>query len=772
MHYRLICNDVLKSKAITFTTMLFVAAAAMLVALAATLAVNLMGAIDTLMAQAKTPHFMQMHSGKLDLAQLTAFAQQQENVADFQVVEFLNLDGAQFAFENGTLAGSVQDNGFTVQSERFDFLLDLNGNVINVSDGEIYVPVSYAQDGTARVGEKVAVFGKQFTIAGVLRDSQMNSLLSSSKRFLVSPNDFAAVKPFGSPEYLIEFRLKDLSALGAFETAYTAAGLNANGPTLTYALFKTINAISDGMLVAVILLVSALVIAIAFLCIRFTLLAKIEDDYREIGVMKAIGLRVSDIQKTYLGKYTAIAAAGSLLGYALSFVFQDALLENIRLYMGESKNAAIAPLMGILGVLFLFFAIVAYVNGVLRQFKKISPAEAIRFGVAQEKSAESGFFRLSRNGLLNTNVFLGVKDVFARKGLYATMLAVLVLAAFIIILPQNLHNTIASKDFIAYMGIGDSDLRIDIQQTDHIAEKAAGIALAMQQDDAIARYVLLTTKTFRTLLDDGAEGQMTIELGDHAVFPIHYSEGRAPAANDEIALSVLNAREMDKKVGDALTLLIDGREKNLTVCGIYSDITNGGKTARAVFSDDSAEIMWSVISAQLTDAALADQVTETYAQRFAFAKVTGIDEYVTQTFGGTIRSVATASLAAIVVALVITALITFLFMKMLVAKDRYSIAVLKAIGFTNTDITWQYISRSVFVLLAGILLGTLLVNTLGQSLAGAVIATFGASSFKFTINPVFAYLLSPLMMACVVLFATTIGALGAGQIKIAENIKE
>jgi putative ABC transport system permease protein len=526
------------------------------------------------------------------------------------------------------------------------------------------------------------------------------------------------------------------------------------------------------MMVAVILLVSALVIAIAFLCIRFTLLAKIEDDYREIGVMKAIGLRVSDIRKTYLGKYAAIAATGSLFGFALSFVFQDALLKNIRLFMGESKNAALAPLLGSLGVLLLFCAVVAYVNSVLRQFRSISPAEAIRFGVAQEKSIGSGFFRLSRNSLLNTNVFLGVKDVLARKSLYATMLAVLVLAAFIIILPHNLHNTIASKDFIAYMGIGDSDLRIDIQQTDHIAEKAEEIARAMRQDDAIARYVLLTTKTFRAIMADGSVRQLTVELGDHAVFPINYSEGRGPAADDEIALSVLNVRELNKKVGDSLTLMIGGREKTLTVCGIYSDITNGGKTARAAFSDDSAEIMWGVISAQLTDATLADQVTETYAQRFAFAKVTGIDEYIAQTFGGTIRSVALASAAALAVALVITALITFLFMKMLVAKDRYSIAVLKAFGFTNADITRQYIARAVFVLLAGVVLGTLLANTLGQSLAEIVIASFGASSFNFTINPIFAYLLSPLMMACVVLFATLIGTLNAGQIKITENIKE
>lgn len=53
MYYRLLRNDILRSKAIALTTMLFVAAAAMLVSLAAILIVNLSGAIDALMARAK-----------------------------------------------------------------------------------------------------------------------------------------------------------------------------------------------------------------------------------------------------------------------------------------------------------------------------------------------------------------------------------------------------------------------------------------------------------------------------------------------------------------------------------------------------------------------------------------------------------------------------------------------------------------------------------------------------------------------------------------------
>ena len=67
MNYcRIIRNDIRKSRLTTMITTLFVALAAMLVSLAVILALNLAGALDRLMVQAETPHFMQMHSGPLD----------------------------------------------------------------------------------------------------------------------------------------------------------------------------------------------------------------------------------------------------------------------------------------------------------------------------------------------------------------------------------------------------------------------------------------------------------------------------------------------------------------------------------------------------------------------------------------------------------------------------------------------------------------------------------------------------------------------------------
>lgn len=439
--------------------------------------------------------------------------------------------------------------------------------------------------------------------------------------------------------------------------------------------------------------------------------------------------------------------------------------------MGESGNDLVGWLLGIIASLFVFLLILAYVYRVLNQFHKISAAEAIRFGITQVKTTRKSRLRLSNNKLLNTNIYLGMKDVLMRKRLYGTMLAVLVISTFIMIVPQNLYNTISSEDFIKYMGIGNSDLRIDIQQTEDISEKTSQIRNKMQKDSAISQHVLLTTKSFKAKMKDGSRERIKIELGDHSKFPVEYSIGRAPVAENEIALSVLNADEWSLKIGDTMVIEVEGLEKELIVTGIYSDITNGGKTTKAVFTDNSAAIMWAVLVAELSDTTLIENKVKEYAGQFPFAKVSDIDQYIRQTFGSTMQSVGKASYSAIGAALLLSMLITVLFMKMLAAKDRQSISVLKAIGFTNADIQLQYVTRTVFILIVGIVMGTILANTLGEILAGALISTFGASTFHFTINPLTAYVLSPLLLISTVLIATIIGTLRVGQLKILDNIK-
>jgi len=69
-------------------------------------------------------------------------------------------------------------------------------------------------------------------------------------------------------------------------------------------------------------------------------------------------------------------------------------------------------------------------------------------------------------------------------------------------------------------------------------------------------------------------------------------------------------------------------------------------------------------------------------------------------------------------------------------------------------------------------IGTVLANTLGELVGVALISSFGASTFHFAINPLFAYLFSPLVIAACVYIATLLGVSDIRSLKVSEYIKE
>lgn len=775
MYRKIIKNDIRKSKLITVTITAFILVASMLTALAASMTVNLFGAIDNMLVSAKSLHFMQMHTGDVDRGQLQSFAEDNDRVEDYQVLEFLNIEGADIVIGDDSLAGSIQDNGLSVQGKKFDFLLNLNGEVIHPNDGEIYVPIYYMKEGNVALGDTVKIHGISFRVAGFLRDSVMNAALVSSKRFLVSQADFERVREFGKLEYLIEFRLAEDVSFPAFEADYINAGLPANGPpAITYKQVKMINGITDGIMIAVLMLIGILVIIVTFLCIRFTLLAKIEEDYKEIGVLKAIGIRVSLIKKLYLAKYGAIAGVACTLGFLISLPLQTSFMKNIRLYMGESGSKFSGLLWGLLGATVIFGVVMLYVNSVLKRFRKISAAQAVRFGAPKERSKSTRTFRLSNNRLFSRNIFLGIKDILSRKKLYVTMLMVLIISSFIMIVPQNISSTISAKSFITYMGMGICDANIGVMRTqvEDVEGKANEIADVLVEDKNVEKYTLFTSRMLDRITDEGRTEKLRVAFGDYSVFPITYSKGHAPQSESEIALSNLNAKDLEKTVGDEIVLIVDGLEKHLKVCGVYSDVTNGGRTAQAIFNTNSGDVLSVGIAVTFRDRNSVDESIEQYRGQFPFAKITGIDESIKQMLGSMRDAVKMASTAAIGTTILITLLVTMLFIRMIVTKDRHPIAILKSMGFTSKDICGQYLTRSITVLILGLIIGTILANTLGELVGVAIVSSFGATTFRFVVNPWFVYLISPLLIACCIITATRLGISGIQTLKVSDYIKE
>ncbi|WP_425447247.1 FtsX-like permease family protein [Dethiothermospora halolimnae] len=107
-----------------------------------------------------------------------------------------------------------------------------------------------------------------------------------------------------------------------------------------------------------------------------------------------------------------------------------------------------------------------------------------------------------------------------------------------------------------------------------------------------------------------------------------------------------------------------------------------------------------------------------------------------------------------VLAILVSILITSLFLKMLIAKDSSQIAIMRSIGISLRDIQIQYITRGLIVLNLGIIIGTVISNTLGEKILSLILSIIGAYKIEFTVNPIEAYLFTPVMLMTVVTITT------------------
>nr|NLD39950.1 FtsX-like permease family protein [Actinomycetales bacterium] len=729
------------------------------------------GAAASLMEQARTPHFLQMHAGPVDEQRMAAFSAGNPLVEEYAVVPMLNVDGAAIRVigegTDTTLAAGLQDNSFVAQNREFDHLLDTSGQIIDPAPGTVWLPLYYRESLDLAIGEMLTVTGPgetaEFAVAGFLRDSQMNSSYASSKRLLVAEEDLdrlgSTLGEAGSIEYLIQFRLTDAGAVGPFETAYRSAGLEANGPTLSWTLFRLINSLSEGITAAIVILVTVLLVAIALLCVRFTLLTTIEQDYGEIGVMKAVGVRSRDLRRLYLHRYLAMAVAGAAVGFATSWGLSQILLRNVRLYMGPAGRTVPSLLIGLTLCVLVVATVALAVRVTLRRLERVAPVQAVRTGTAPQRHPARPSRTLSAVGdRPGVNVRLGLRDLRGRAGLYAVPLVVYTLTAFILVVPQNLHTTVTAPNFITYMGAGVSDMRIDVQQPADPA-RAAEVGQALAGDPLVARHASLATASYTTDDADGAPTTLKIESGDLAAFPLTYMDGRAPSGPGEIGLSRLQADVLGKGLGDQLdvTPVVASDAAGaleLAVTGIYQDVTNGGRTAKMVEPHTSADLMWATLYADFAPGTEVEATIASYAADHPDLKVSSVPAYVDATLGGTIDSLARASIYALVIGLAVAGLITALFMRMLIARDVFPVAVMRALGFRDSHIQRQYVVRALVVLVVGVVFGTLLANTAGGSLASVLLSAIGLSQLDLVAQPLLAYLATPLALLLVVGLAT------------------
>lgn len=115
----------------------------------------------------------------------------------------------------------------------------------------------------------------------------------------------------------------------------------------------------------------------------------------------------------------------------------------------------------------------------------------------------------------------------------------------------------------------------------------------------------------------------------------------------------------------------------MKVCGIYQDVTNSGKTAKAMLEPNEDNVLWQVVYVNLTSSTNVNVMEKkvAYTDEFSSAKVLDMADYLGQTLGPLTGQLYRVALAGVLTAILICFLVTALYLKMTFAKEAGEIAI-------------------------------------------------------------------------------------------------
>ncbi|TFH54124.1 ABC transporter permease [Actinomyces viscosus] len=755
MLMRLLKADLARGAVVAATLTALIALAATLMSAGTSLVVDSLTATSRLSQRAKLPDLVQMHTGQVNddtLQAVDQWAQARSDVTGHEVIKTLPVPRQELSIDGVNQSDSYNEPAFVTSPKHLDLLLDDNGSPVAPGPGEVVLPIHYRAIKAADVGDTVTVSGVGRTttlrVVGFARDAQMNAAMIPSKRLVVSPEDFSALEQqISEPEYLIELDLATSARPGSVIEAYKDAGLPSNGIDISASMIQLMNSLNVMLIVAVALVVAIVLAVVAILALRYTVLAAIETDLAQIAALKAIGAPQSRIRRLYVLKYLALSAAGATVGYLAGLPLAAALEAPTTLYLGRPPTTVWSVGLPVIAVLVLAALVIGFTWLALRRIGRISAVEALRSGTSASLRTRRQHWRLTGLRRLPVQVWLGAREALRPSN--ALLLGVLALCTLTMILPANVSTTLSDPRIATYLGVGQADLRIDVRTG---VEDLATVEKTVDSDPRVSRHTTVLRRSYKMSTSSGSWETVLIDIGDHDAFPMKYVSGRGPTTDNEVSLSYSQAQAAGAQEGSTVTVQTTQGDRDLTVTGIYQDITNNGKTAKATF-DDGSPALWQIIYADAHSPDQAGAVAKDLSQEYPGVQAIGMNQYASQLFGATGAQVRLITTMACAIALGLSFLITVLFTVLIISRERPQTAVLLALGCTRRAVAGQYFIRFGILALAGVALGLLAAFTVGGSAIGALMATRGAPDLQLLPNPWLVGIVLP-----GALLATVIGA--------------
>lgn len=338
MFFRILKRDLKRKKTMNFILLLFILLSSMFLASSANNLRAILGAVEHFIEVSNVPDLFVMALSQAGQDEIGDFIKQSKYVASYEIQDSITItDNGQIEIlsrkeESADNPKYEQTNTLSVQADngRFMKVFDENGKELHLKRGEIALTKLEAENNHLQKGDRIAItignIRKEYTIAAITKDAVFGTSFMGFKRNIISTEDFEEYKEQEqqvlTKVYCINYKDKE-----AFQREYklhkfnVISGVEKSLIPMCYVM--------DMLMSGILIIVSICLIFIAFLVLKFTISFTMQEDYKEIGIMKAIGLKNWDIKKIYMVKYLGLSVVGSFPGFLLSIPFQALMLNQV-----------------------------------------------------------------------------------------------------------------------------------------------------------------------------------------------------------------------------------------------------------------------------------------------------------------------------------------------------------------------------------------------------------------------------------------------------------
>ena len=314
--------------------------------------------------------------------------------------------------------------------------------------------------------------------------------------------------------------------------------------------------------------------------------ARVLAQFRDIGLLKAVGFTPGQVTLLFLIEHLAIALAASLAGIAIGTLAAPLFTRRLAESMATTTmpafdlEASALVLAGVLLSVALFTLLPAWRGG------RISTVRAITTGFAPASDTPSRLARLATRLGLGPAISLGVKDAFARPWRATITVISLLLTIVTVTISLGLIESVTHVfDNPALQGepfdlIIERD-RLSDEQAQELLASTSGIDSFHTRTQVMA---LLSGPAQSTDQEPGVPAllpsfTLRVAGGDVANAGYVVPEGRMFAAPGEAVAASGLFEEVGLRVGDTLDVEINGALTTLTIVGRYLDDDDDGSIA-------------------------------------------------------------------------------------------------------------------------------------------------------------------------------------------------